>query len=233
VKTKLNAFFILLFLNQMEGTETTTFTAEQMETAKQEALNKYKSDQEAGVQKLIQEKKMAEEVLDAVGEVAQDQKKLISIFDAKPEVAKKILDKYYGGKTIEEYKESIWFEEDPKLMNERMVEEKAKSIVNQNRIQDTKKAFIEKTWLEGDDLKAFEEEFDDRLGLKSFTIDKLDEHLTKAFKLATGYTEDKIKEIQKAKAIASVAGMNGSDKVNESNKSRIKSEVDDLLNGRI
>ncbi len=72
-----------------------TFTAEQLEQAKQDALNKYKSDQEAGVQKLINEKKMAEQVLDAVGEVAQDAKNLINIFDTNPEVAQKILDKYY------------------------------------------------------------------------------------------------------------------------------------------
>lgn len=75
--------------------DTQTFTAEQLEAAKQEALNKYKSDSEAGVQKLINEKKMAEQVLDAVGEVAQDASNLINIFDTNPEVAQKILDKYY------------------------------------------------------------------------------------------------------------------------------------------
>jgi hypothetical protein len=42
-----------IILNQMEGQEVVTFTAEQVEAAKQEALNKYKSDSEAGVQKLI------------------------------------------------------------------------------------------------------------------------------------------------------------------------------------
>ncbi len=114
-----------------------------------------------------------------------------------------------------------------------MIEEKAKSIVNSNRVIDQKKAFIEKTGLEGDELKAFEEEFEDRLGLKSFTVDKLDEHLTKAYKLATGYSEDKIKEIQKSKAIASAGSLAGNDKTNEAGKSRIKSEVDDLLDGRI
>lgn len=210
-----------------------TFTAEQLEAAKQEALNKYKSDSEAGVQKLINEKKMAEQVLDAVGEVAQDANNLVNIFDTNPEVAKKILDKYYGWKTIDEYKESIGYKEDPQILNEKMVEEKAKSIVDSNRIVDQKKAFIEKIGLEGDELKAFEEEFEERLWLKSFTVDKLDEHLTKAFKLATGYSEDKIKEIQKSKAIASAWSLAGSDKTNEAGKSRIKSEVDDLLDGRI
>jgi len=216
----------------MEG-ETQTFTAEQLEQAKQDALNKYKSDSEAGVQKLINEKKMAEQVLDAVGEVAQDASNLINIFDTNPEVAQKILDKYYWGKTIEEYKESISYKEDPQILNEKMIEEKAKSIVNSNRVIDQKKAFIEKTELEGDELKAFEEEFEERLGLKSFTVDKLDEHLTKAYKLATGYSEDKIKEIQKSKAIASAGSLAGNDKTNEAGKSRIKSEVDDLLDGRI
>ena len=31
-----------------------TFTAEEVEAAKQEALNKYKSDQEKGIQKIIE-----------------------------------------------------------------------------------------------------------------------------------------------------------------------------------
>ena len=54
----------------MEGQE--TFTAEELEAKTQEALNKYKSDQEHWVQKLVAEKKLAEQVLDAVGQVAEN-----------------------------------------------------------------------------------------------------------------------------------------------------------------
>lgn len=211
----------------------TTFTAEQMEAAKQEALNKYKGDQEKGVQKLIEEKKHAEKIIDAVGEVAKDQNNLITIAESDPSVAKAILDKYYGGKTLQEYKESIGYSEAPEKLTERMIEEKANSIVNKSRIVDTKKAFIEKLGLEGEELEAFEQEFAERTELRSFSIDKLDEHLTKSYKLATGYSEDKIKEIQRSKVIANAGAMNGGDKVKDANKSRIKSEVDELLNGRI
>jgi hypothetical protein len=87
--------------------------------------------------------------------------------------------------------------------------------------------------LEGDELKAFEEEFAERLELKSFSIDKLDEHITKSYKLATGYSEDKIKEIQRSRIIASASSMSGSDKNNANDKSKVKAEVDDLLDGRI
>jgi len=211
----------------------TTFTAEQVEAAKQEALNKYKSDQEAGVQKLINEKKFTDSVLDAVGAVAKDQTSLIKIAESNPEVANEILKKYYGWKTIEEYKESIWFEETPEVANEKLIEQKAKSIYSENKIKDEKKAFIEKLWLSGEELEAFESEFAERTELKSFSVDKLDEHLSKAYKLATGYSEDKIKEIQKSKAIANASSMAGNDKVKEAAKSKAKGEVDDLLDGRI
>jgi hypothetical protein len=204
-----------------------------MEAAKQEALNKYKSDSEAWVQKLINEKKLAEQVLDAVGQVARDSKNLISIADASPEVAKQILDKYYWGKTIEEYKESIGYEEDASQSNEKLIEKKANSIYSENKIKDEKKAFISKLWLDGEELEAFNAEFEERTQLKSFNIDRLDEHLTKAYKLATGYSEDKIKEIQKSKAIASAGSIAGWDRTTEQAKSKMRSEVDELLNGRI
>lgn len=215
----------------MEGQN--TFTAEELEAKTQEALNKYKSDQEHWIQKLVAEKKLAEQVLDAVAQVAENAENLVSIYDESPEVAQKLLDKYYGGKSIEEYKQSIWFQEEPAIMNDKLITEKARAIVNESKIKDTKKAFIEKLGLEWDELQAFEQEFTERLEMKSFSVDKLDEALTKAYKLATGFDENKIKEIQRAKSIASAGSLAGNDKVAESNKSRIKNEVDDLLNGRI
>lgn len=215
----------------MEGQN--TFTAEELEAKTQEALNKYKSDQEHWVQKLVAEKKLAEQVLDAVAQVAENAESLVSIYDESPEVAQKLLDRYYGGKSIEEYKQSIWFQEEPSVMNDKLITEKARAIVNESKIKDTKKAFIEKLGLEWDELQAFEQEFAERLEMKSFSVDKLDEALTKAYKLATGFDENKIKEIQRAKSIASAGSLAGNDKVAESNKSRIRNEVDDLLNGRI
>lgn len=185
----------------------TTFTAEEVEAMKQEALNKYKSDQEAGVQKLVAEKKFADKVIDAVGEVAKDATSLVDIANNDPDVAKKILEKYYGGQSLEEYKESIGYREDPKVLNEQLIEQKAKSIVNESKIKDTKKVFIEKMGLEGEELEEFERELDDRLQLRSFSIDKLDEHLAKSYKLATGYSEEKIKEIQRSKAIANAGSL--------------------------
>ena len=216
----------------MEGKDK-TFTAEELETAKQEALNKYKSDQEQGIQKLINEKKFVESVLDAVGKVAQDQNSLISIAEENPEVANEILRKYYGGKTLDEYKESIWFEESPDVLNERLIERKAKSIVAQEKIKDTKKAFIEKTWLSGDELESFEAEFGERLQMKSFSVESLDDHLTKAYKLATGYSSEQVRKIKESKLVASVSGISGNNKSKDAEQSRISKEVDDLLDGRI
>ena len=217
----------------MEGQEKTTFTAEELEAAKQEALNKYKSDQEKWIQKIIEEKKFAEKVLDAVWLVAQDQNNLIEIYDENPDVAEEILNKYYGWKSIDEYKESIGFQESEIVLTEKMIEEKAKSIVEAEKIKDTKKAFIEKTGLKGEELEAFESEFEERMQLKSFSIDNLDDNLTKAYKLATGYSEEQIKDIQKSKMVASVSSVSWTSKQKDSETSRIHKEVNDLLEGRI
>jgi hypothetical protein len=65
-QSKLVHTFILIIAKPMTEAEKTTFTADELEAAKQEALNKYKSDQEQGIQKLVKEKKFAETVLDAV-----------------------------------------------------------------------------------------------------------------------------------------------------------------------
>lgn len=216
----------------MEGKN--TFTAEELEAAKQqaiqEAINKNNSDHAAWLEKLVNEKKIADQVLDAVAQVAENAESLISIYDESPEVAQKLLDKYYGGKSIEEYKQSIWFQEEPAVMNDKLITEKARAIVNESKIKDTKKAFIDKLGLEWEELQAFEQEFAERLEMKSFSVDKLDEALTKAYKLATGFDENKIKEIQRAKSIASAGSLAGNDKVAESNKSRVKNEVRELMN---
>ena len=217
----------------MEGQEKNTFTAEELETAKQEALNKYKSDQEKWIQKIIEEKKFAEKVLDAVGLVAQDQNNLVELYDESPDVAEEILNKYYGWQSIDEYKESIGFQESEIVLNEKMIERKAKSIVEAEKIKDTKKAFIEKTGLKGEELEAFESEFEERMQLKSFSINNLDDNLTKAYKLATGYSEEQIKDIQKSKMVASVSSVSGTSKQKDSETSRIHKEVNDLLEGRI
>ena len=216
----------------MEGKN--TFTAEELEAAKQqaiqEAINKNNSDHAAWLEKLVNEKKIADQVLDAVGKVADNAESLISIYDESPEVAQKILDRYYGGKTIEEYKAKINYQEEPAVMNDKLITEKARAIVNETKIKDTKKAFIEKLGLEWDKLQAFEQEFTERLEMKSFSVDKLDEVLTKSYKYATGFDENKIKEIQRAKSIASAGSLAGNDKVAESNKSRVKNEVRELMN---
>lgn len=210
-----------------------TFTAEELEAEKTKALNEYKSAQEAWVQKLVGEKKFAEAVLDAVGKVASDKESLIAISEENPDVANEILKKYYNGQSIEEYKESIWFKEAPEKLNEKMVEQKAKSIYSENKIKDEKKAFVSKLWLDGDDLAAFESEFEERTQMKSFSIENLDDHLIKAYKLATGNDENKIKEITKSKAIAKASGISWNEDNKDANKSSVKKEVDDLLDGRI
>lgn len=209
--------------------ETKVYTPEEIEAIKNEALNKYKWDQEAGIQKLTNDAKFKDEVIDSIGKVAWDAKALVSIFETNPKVAQEILNKYYWGQSIEDYKKSIWFEEDSSVVTDKQITERAKSIVAEEKIKDKKKEFIEKFGLKGEELESFENEFSERLQMKSFDIDKLDEHLIKAYKLATGYSEQEVQNVKKSKTIASVAWVQGGDKSKEGEKTRIQSEVNDFL----
>ena len=205
------------------------FTPAEIEAIKTEALNKYKWEQEAGVQKVISESKFKDEVIDSIWKVAADSKALVSIFETNPKVGQEILNKYYWGQSIEDYKKSIWFEEDAATLNDKQIEQKAKSIVFEEKIKDKKKDFIEKFGLKGEDLQEFENEFSERLQLKSFDIDKIDEHLVKAYKLATGYSEQEVQNIKKSKTIASVTSVSGQDTNKSEKKSETSKEVNDFL----
>lgn len=205
------------------------YTPEEIEAIKNEALNKYKWDQEAGIQKLTDDAKFKDEVIESIWSVAKDAKALVSIFETNPKVAQEILNKYYWGQSIEDYKKSIWFEEDQSVVTDKQIEQKAKSIVAEEKIKDKKKEFIEKFGLSGEQLEAFEAEFADRLQMKSFNIDKLDDHLIKAFKLATGYSDQEVQNVKKSKTIASVTTVQGGDKSKDTEKSKVQSEVNDFL----
>lgn len=181
----------------------TTYTAEEVETMKKEL----QSNTEKGVQKLIKEKKEAEEtyqnVLSEISQIAEDKTRLVDLFDENPKVAKIILDKYYDWQSISEYKTNIWYEEDytdPKKI-QKQIEEQAKKLSEQKEIEREKKSFIDKLQMSKEEVEKFEEAFEERKELRSFKIEDLEKHLTKAYREISDNTES-VKTMKSQETIA-------------------------------
>ena len=158
----------------------TTYTSNEVEEMKKQM----QSDSEKWVQKLISEKKVRDRAIQSIKKIVDDKEHLVKLYDSDEEVAKIILEDIYDWKSIEDFKESIWYKEDytdPETI-EKLVEKKAKNIVDIGKINDAKAEFIKKLNLEWDELKNFEEAFAERIELKSFKVSNLDTHLEKSYR---------------------------------------------------
>lgn len=177
----------------------TSYTAEEVEAIRKQM----QSDSEKGVQKVISEKKAYEAAMREISKVADDDAYLIELYDTNPAAAKVILDTYYEWKTIDEYKESISYEEDlkdPKVIK-KMVESEAKKLAEQNLIKDKKQEFIKKLKMSDEEIKSFEEAFEERTQLKTFSISNLEKHFEKAYRDVNDDSEA-LKELKKQETIA-------------------------------
>ena len=183
---------------------TGTFSAEQVE----EKLNAYKSSQEAWVQKLINEWKFKDKLIDATGKVAWSKEALISIYWEDELVWQAILDKYYWGQSLSDYKADIGHVDSPEVLTDNLITQKVNSITKQYWINDKREAFVWKIGLEWEELIAFNKELDERMQLKSFDIDK---DLVKAYKYITGYSEEDMREINKTKKYAKTTWLSWKD----------------------
>lgn len=197
----------------------TTYTVEEVNDIKK----KMQSDSEKGVQKLISNTKAYESAMWYIPTLVEDKAKLVEIYEEKPEVAKIILDKVYGGQSIESFKEAIWYEEDitdPKVI-ERRVAQLAKQQADEMKVESTKSEFINKFKLEWDELKAFEEAFTERMELKSFSISTLDTHLEKALKEVIDESpSDRIKTIKAMAQTMSTGNNNNPEPARKENTSQ-------------
>lgn len=163
-----------------EEAQDRVYTFEEVEALKK----KMQSDSEKGVQKLLKTTRMLEEWYKVLDKNSDDANYLIEVYYDNPELAKVVLDKFYWWRSIEEYKEYFWLEEDPSdpKVLERRAEKKAQKILEQRTIQDKTNAFIDKLKMSEEEKEQFLEAFDERKQLKSFKLEDLEKHLEKAYK---------------------------------------------------
>jgi hypothetical protein len=180
---------------EVKAEEQKTYTQEEVEALKK----KMQSDYEKGVQKLHSkihaEKQTYEGVLEAINKVADDKAYLVECYESNPEVAKIILDKYYGGQDIDEYKTDIGYEidyNDPKV-RQKQIEKEAQKIADKKTIEKSKSDFIAKLKMDSEEQKKFDEAFEERKQLKSFNAKDIEKHLEKAYKEIADVNTDNLK----------------------------------------
>jgi len=208
--------------------EVKVFTAEEVEAIKK----KMQADSEKGVQKLISEKKAYETVLEVIGKVSENQNYLVDYYSENPQVAQIILDKYYNGQSIDEFKTSIWYSvdyNDPDV-RKKLIEAEAKKIFDNKLIEKSKSEFIEKLKMSPEEKKEFEVAFEERKQLRSFKIEDIDKQLEKAYREISDNTEV-LKTLKNqetiAKSMATWEGKGGN--AGETKKSGLQNEIADFL----
>ena len=208
-----------------------TLSEEELQAKIDESLNKYKSDSEAWVQKLIAENKLKDAVLDSVWDVAANPASLIDLYEDNEDVANEILRKYYWWQSIDDFKSSIDYKEDPSQLTDKKIQSEANRIYNENKYEETLESFIDKVWLEGDQLEEFNQEMEDRKSMKSYDPKKLNSYIKKAYKYVSWATAEEINKINTARAVTNASTMwSGNKKSWESKDNSASKEVKAFLN---
>lgn len=215
-------------LNREEAENKSTYTAEEVEALRKELA----SNSDRGVQKILGKQKVLETVLDEIGMVAEDPTYLVDLHERNPEVARVILQKYYDGQDIEQFKTSIDYQEDfsDPVTVKRHIEKEAERKLQIRTIEERKAQFIDRLGMDDTERKAFEEAFEERRALKSFSVDSIDKHLEKAYREIAD--EEQIRKLSAQETIGkSMATGNGgkAGSAGESKNDPLKSEISSFL----
>lgn len=207
--------------------EAKLYTEEEVEAIKK----KMESDSEKWVQPILKKNKAYEWVLDAIGKVAEDKNYLIECYETNPETAQIILDKYYGGQTIDEFKKSIGYEidyNDP-AVREKQIELDVQKRLDSKLIEKSKSDFIEKLKMTPEEKKDFEEAFEERRQLKSFSTNDIEKHLEKAYREISDWENLKALKAQEAIAKSMATGEWKGGGGETQKKSGLQNEISDFL----
>lgn len=185
--------------------EAKTFTLEEVEQIKRDM----QSSSEKWVQKLISWNKAYKTAMKELSNIAESPENLIELFSKDEEAGQIILDEYYDWIDIEAFKISIEYKvdiTDPKIIEAKINEwvkrglEAEKLALKTQKINDEKKQFIKDFDISWKELEEFENEFTDRMNLKSFSKLKIIDQLKKAYLDST--SDNDREELRKTLTIA-------------------------------
>lgn len=129
--------------------------------------------------------------------------------------------------SLSEYKKHIGYEDvyDPKLV-EKEVSIRVQKEIESKHINKVKEDFIKKLQMTDEEKEAFEDAFDERKSMKSFSIDNVEKHLEKAYREISDI--DIIKRVEKDTIVANVIA-NQDSKSSSGDTSKPKTRTDRLL----
>lgn len=165
-------------------------TAKLLEYAKsaEEAKKKHESDTDAGVKKILDEKKYLE-LISSEAKVLMKNKNYFPELLAKDEgLAKKVLDEFFDGISIEDAMAQVDDKEAKAKVEtkakEKEVEDTVKAILTKTKVEEKVTKFMSKAKLSDEDKTAFDKEFKDLTEGKKLDTENIDKYLRLAFKEA-------------------------------------------------
>lgn len=184
------------------------YTADEVEQIRKDM----QANGDRGVQKLLeqhtQENSFKDMVIDEITLVWANPERLLELSTDNPRVAQFILDKYYDGKSLEEYAElhSINMDENPKIQ-EVNIQKEAEKLYNKRVLNDTTEAFIQELQMTDEEQEEFRVAFEERKELKSFSMETMRSHLEKAYREIADVTTTDMKNAETlARATATGSG---------------------------
>lgn len=185
------------------------------ELSAEELLKKREAEMTKWAQKLIAEKKQEQEsrtkaereaqlykdIVKEGKQIASDESKLVDLYYSKPEVAKGILDEYYGGMSFDEFVQTKELNDNTPAKIEAMATEKANEMFRKQRIGAELDSFKKEMWYDEETSKKFDEKYEFVVGGRDMTLDDINKFLLSAHQLATLDWVD-YKEVKKQEEVA-------------------------------
>lgn len=175
------------------------FTLEEVEAMRKEM----QSNSERWVQKVLSEQKLYKQSLKEIAKIWENENRLIEIAEENPKLAEIILNDFFWWESLEDYKDRIGYIEDysdPKILNAKIKKE-AEKITQNNLINEQKKSFIDKLQMSEEEIKNFEESFEELKSLKSFSTKDLIKQFEKAYRLSND-NDEALKKLRTQEVIA-------------------------------
>lgn len=188
-----------------EETESKTYTQEEVQEMVENEKKKF-FDKDPWVQNLLKEKKTLEKMFDEIAKVWADNKYLVELYESDSKVAEKILDKYFNGMSIDEYKADIWYTQD--LQNpeqlKKIAKAEAEKLFIRDKIDEWMESFIKELKMEEQEEKDFRKELEDLIERKKLNKEdtkNLRPLFTKAYKLSTD-NDETLAKLRKSENVA-------------------------------
>ena len=155
-----------------------------------------------GVKKVLDQNKMLKETFKLLPEIAEDQEKLIEVYEKNPDQAKLILENYYWGISIEKFAQQELgrtYKVKAPQKSEQEIREEERQKIREEQINDHVNKLVKKAWLSSNEEKKVLEEYTELVEGKKLTIEKAQKYFQIAYNLVrkTPKSDSQTEQIKK------------------------------------